>query len=231
MTYKYVFIDLDDTLWDFHSNARSLLTEIYEQRYLAQYFENFEQYFQLYSKRNLELWELYSKRLVTKEFLNLERFLYPFVEVGVDNVSLAAEISVEFLETISTKTILIPHAKELLDYLFPKYPLTLVSNGFIDVQLRKMKSAGIEHYFSHLVFSQSANALKPDKAIYEYALQLNNAVAEEVLMIGDSFHADVIGAQNAGIDQVYFNPSGRSFEKQTPPSFTIKGLEELFFIL
>jgi YjjG family noncanonical pyrimidine nucleotidase len=231
MAYKYIFIDLDDTLWDFHCNAYSLLMEIYEQRKLGHYFVNFNHYFQLYAKRNLELWELYGKGLVTKDFLNVERFLHPLVEVGVQNVKLAEEISVEFLQSIPSKTQLIPFAKELLEYLYPKYPITLVSNGFVDVQERKLRSAGIENYFTHFVFSQSAKALKPDKVIYEYAMQLNNANASEVIMIGDSFDADICGAQNAGIDQVYFNPKGRKYDKNNPPTFTIKGLEELLFLV
>ena len=97
-----------------------------------------------------------------------------------------------------------PHARETLDYLSAKYPLTLVSNGFTEVQFRKLRSSGIEHYFSHIVLSEFANALKPDKKIFDYALQLNGAKPDETVMIGDNYETDIIGAQNAGIDQIYF---------------------------
>ncbi|MDO9152507.1 MAG: HAD-IA family hydrolase [Paludibacter sp.] len=149
---------------------------------------------------------MYGKGEITKEFLMVERFRHPLVFVGVDNDELAVQIGDQFLEILPTKTTLIPYAKELLDYLHPNYPLTIISNGFIEVQYKKLRSANIEHYFSHVVLSEAAKALKPDKRIFEYALQLNGAKASETIMIGDSYEADIRGARNAGIDQVYFNP-------------------------
>jgi len=203
--YKYVFIDLDDTLWDFHSNAKSSLQEIYEDKNLGQYFDSFEQYFSLYAKRNIELWEEYGKGTISKEELSLERFRHPLIQVGVDNSALAEQIGRDYLDLLPTRTALMPYAKELLDYLYPKYPLTIISNGFIEVQYKKLQSCNLEHYFAHIVLSEAAKALKPDKRIFEYALQLNEAKACEAIMIGDSYEADICGARNAGIDQVYFS--------------------------
>jgi len=116
-----------------------------------------------------------------------------------------------------------------LDYLYPKYPLTIISNGFIEVQYKKLRSANLEHYFTHIVLSDGAKALKPDKRIYEYAMQLNNATASECLMIGDSYEADIVGARNAGIDQVFYQPSSSSTEK--PATYRIETLEEIFKII
>ncbi|MFT3751772.1 MAG: HAD-IA family hydrolase [Paludibacter sp.] len=128
-------------------------------------------------------------------------------------------------------TELIPFAKELLDYLYQKYPLTIVSNGFTEVQYKKIRSANLEHYFSHIVLSEEAKALKPDKGIFEYALKLNNATPGETIMIGDSYEADIIGAQNAGIDQVYFNPYPSPADDVLQCTFKIKSLEELLHLL
>ena len=205
MNYKHVFIDLDDTIWDFHGNARAVLEEIYDEQRLRQYFKDFDEYFRIYAKRNLELWELYGKGEITKEFLNVERFRHPLPQVGVDNIKLAEETGIKFLEMLPTKTMLIPFAKELLNYLSAKYPLTIVSNGFIEVQYKKLHSCKLEHYFTHVVLSEAAKALKPDKRIFEYALELNSAKATETIMIGDSYEADIVGARNARIDQIYFN--------------------------
>ena len=227
--YKHVFIDLDDTLWDFHANAQAALEEIYNNHQLYNHFDSFEHYFNIYAKRNLELWELYGKGEITKEFLNFERFSHPLVQVGAGNVEIAEQIGREFLEMLPTKTLLIPHAKELLDYLYPKYPLTIISNGFIEVQYKKLSSSNLEHYFTHIVLSEGAKALKPDKRIYEYAMQLNSATASECLMIGDSYEADIVGARNAGIDQVFYQPSLTSPEK--PATYRIETLEDIFKIL
>ena len=231
MNYKTVFIDLDDTLWDFHANAKSSLQEIYEVRNLGQYFDSFDQYFNLYAKRNIELWEMYGKGTISKEALSLERFQHPLIQVGIDNAVLAKEIGEQYLGLLPTRTMLVPYAKELLDYLFPKYPLTVVSNGFVEVQYKKLHSCHIEQYFAHVVLSEAAQALKPDKRIFEYALQLNNATASETIMIGDSYDSDILGAQNAGIDQIYFNPRIEDQEKDKPATYWVKNLSNIVDIL
>lgn len=208
--YKHIFIDLDDTIWDFHANARSSLLEIYASRQLNRFFDSFEQYFGIYSKRNTELWEMYGRGEVTKDYLSRERFLYPLQQVGVEDEDMAMNIGKEYLDMLPTRTALVPHAKELLDYLSGKYVLTIVSNGFVEVQYRKMKSAGLEPYFTHVVLSEQAKALKPDKQIFEYALRLNDAALHEAIMIGDSLAADITGAKNTGIDYIWFNPDHKS---------------------
>ena len=227
--YKYVFIDLDDTLWDFHANAKSTLHEIYEEKNLAHHFENFDQYFNIYAKRNLELWEMYGRGEITKDELNFERFLHPLTQVGIGNEALAKQIGKEYLDLLPTRSALLPYAKELLDYLFPKYPLTIVSNGFIEVQYKKLKSCQLEQYFNHVVLSEAAKALKPDKRIFEYALRLNSASAKETIMIGDSYEADIKGAQNAGIDQIYINTN--TIITTLSATFKISNLSEIKGIL
>jgi putative hydrolase of the HAD superfamily len=230
--YKYVFLDLDDTIWDFHANARAVLEGIYHEQNLNQYFENFDEYFGIYAKRNLELWEIYGRGEITKEFLNVERFRHPMLHVGVNDIKLAERTGIQFLDLLPTRNSLLPFAKELLDYLYLKYTITIVSNGFIEVQYKKLKSCQLEHYFSHVVLSEAAKALKPDKQIYEYALQLNNAQASETIMIGDSYQADIIGAKNAGIDQIFLNLKNEDIQLlPQKPTHTIHKLEEILSIL
>ncbi len=229
--YKTVFIDLDDTIWDFHANAKSSLHEIFVKRNFDRYFRNFEHYFDIYAKRNLELWDDYGKGIITKDELSLERFLHPLKQVGIADAQLATEIGKEYLDLLPTRTELVPFARELLDYLHAKYPLTIVSNGFIEVQYRKLKACNLEQYFSHVVLSEAAGALKPDKQIFEYALQLNNTTAAETIMIGDSFEADIRGAQNAGIDQIFFNLNNEVSEKFNSATYQIHRLEEILEIL
>lgn len=209
-TYTCVFIDLDDTIWDFHANARSSLYEIYSTRKLSSYFDSFEQYFGIYSERNTELWEMYGRGEVSKDFLSKERFLYPLQQVGISDETLAQNIGKEYLDMLPTRTALVPYAIDLLDYLSDKYTLTIVSNGFVEVQYRKIKSSGLESYFKHVVLSEQAKALKPDKQIFDYALKVNHANSQDAIMIGDSLAADITGAINAGIDHIWFNPENKT---------------------
>lgn len=229
--YKVVFLDLDDTIWDFHENARLSLQDMFTDRQLDRYFKDFDEFFRIYAKRNIELWEQYGKGEITQEFLMAERFRYPLARMGVDDVELAEEIGVQYLDILPTKTALVPHAQELLDYLVSKYPLTLISNGFTETQYRKLRSSHIEHYFTHIVLSESAKALKPDKQIFDYALSLNNAMATEAIMIGDSYAADIKGAMNAGIDQIYFPLNPINEEDKPECTYMINSLKDVFSIL
>lgn len=228
--YKHVFIDLDDTIWDFHSNARKSLEAMYESRKLNELFDSFDEFFSIYAKRNLELWEAYGKGEITREFLMAERFRYPLSKMGVDDQELARLIGEEYLELLPLQNDLMPHAREILDYLSEKYTITLISNGFVEVQHKKIKSSELGPYFSHIVLSESAGALKPDPEIFRYALRLNGATEEETIMIGDNFAADIQGAINAGIDQIYY-PQPHHLKENQHATHIISSLLELKNIL
>lgn len=229
--YKYVFIDLDDTLWDFHANAKEVLAEIYNEQKLDQHFTSFDEYFGIYAKRNLELWEMYGKGEINKEDLNIQRFKHPMLHVGIDDTELAKQTCTHFLDLLPTRTTLMPFAKELLDYLYPKYPLTILSNGFNDVQNNKLDNSNLRRYFKHIVFSENAKALKPDKRIFEYALELNKAKPNEVIMIGDSYAADIQGAINANIDQIFYSQNVIPDFTAFPCTYFVSNLEDITGIL
>ena len=124
-----------------------------------------------------------------------------------------------------------PYAGELLEYCTARHlPMTIISNGFTEVQYRKLRNSNIEQYFTHVVLSEAVGALKPSREIFEYALKLNNARTDETLMIGDSFDADILGAVGAGIDAVYLNNTGRDIE--IPEKVTqISSLKEVFGLI
>ena len=211
--YKYIFLDLDDTIWDFHANARESLHDVFYAEKLNEHFDDFEKFYRNYSKRNLVLWTQYGQGMITKDFLIVERFLHLLQKIGINDSERARKMNSDFLNKLATKTNLIPYARELMDYCIEKgYPMTIISNGFVEVQYRKIQSANIAHYFAHIVLSEAAGALKPDPVIFEYALKLNNAEKHEVLMVGDSFDADIKGAVSAGIDAIYLNPTGKTVE-------------------
>lgn len=232
--YHYLFIDLDDTLWDFHSNAKAALHDVFHYEKLDERFPDFEAFYDIYSKRNIELWTQYGQGLITKEFLSMERFLYPLKKVGIHDAELAKKMNVSFLDLLATKTELIPYAVELLELSKRKnIPVTLISNGFKEVQYRKLRAANLEHYFTHIVLSEMVGALKPSPEIFNYALELNNASKEEVLMVGDSFEADMVGALMSGIDAVYLNPKNRPVALEEPQEgfMQVKSLKEVMDVL
>ena len=231
LMYKYIFIDLDDTIWDFHANAKNSLHVTFNNLGLNKHFENFEDFFRIYIKRNNELWDLYGAGKIAKEFLQAERFRHPLLQAGIEDEDFIKEMGRMYLDLLPERTILVPHAKELLDYLSEKYSLSIISNGFVEVQYKKIENSKIGHYFDHVVLSEEAKALKPDRRIFDYALNLNHAKAEETIMIGDIFQADIVGAQNAGIDQIFFNWRKTELKENETATYIVDSLQEIFDIL
>ena len=147
MLYKNLFFDLDDTLWAFSLNARDTYEEMYWKYGYNRYFDSFEHYYSLYQRRNLDLWAEYADGKVTKEELNRQRYLYPLEAVGAGDSTLAKAYERDALTMIPTKSKLMPHAREVLEYLSGKYNLYILSNGFKELQSHKMRSSGIDEYF------------------------------------------------------------------------------------
>ncbi|PIF02492.1 MAG: noncanonical pyrimidine nucleotidase, YjjG family [Paludibacter sp.] len=230
-SYKHIFIDLDDTIWDFYANSKTALNEVYTQERLNRYFQSFDDFYKLYADYNKILWEKYGNGEVTKEFVAFERFRHPLSTVGVADDDLAERMNKQFLATLPTKTALKPYAKELLDYLKnSSKSVTLISNGFTAVQEKKMNSANLNSYFDHIIYSENVGALKPDKKIFEFALKLNQAQPSETVMIGDNYNADILGAINSGIDAIYLN---NTTKKVTPHEKVVEifGLDEILDVI
>ena len=128
MKYKNLFFDLDDTIWAFSQNARDTFEEVYQKYSYERYFDSFDHFYAIYQKRNTELWVEYGEGKITKDELNRQRFFYPLMSVGVEDEALAEQFSKDFFSIIPTKRGLMPYAKEVLEYLAPKYNLYILSN-------------------------------------------------------------------------------------------------------
>lgn len=230
MKYKNLFFDLDDTLWAFSQNARDTFEEVYHQYAYDRYFDSFDHFYTLYQKHNAELWLEYGNRQITKEELNRQRFFFPLQAVGVGDEGLAKRFSDDFFAIIPTKNRLMPYAKEILDYLAPQYNLYILSNGFRELQSRKMRSAGIDGYFKKVVLSEDLGVMKPWPEIFHFALSATQSELRESLMIGDSWDADIVGANGVGMHQVFYNAGGRA-EFPFQPTYVVNDLKELTKIL
>lgn len=232
MTYKHLFFDLDHTLWDFENNSRAVLEILFEKHRLSEVcgialFEDFRESFELNNER---FWIRYRKGFVKREELRWKRMWHTLLDFDKNDMELTHSLSDEYLELLPNQNKLMPFAKEVLEYCREKgYQLHLITNGYEEAQWKKMKQSEIDHYFLNVITSENSKSLKPQKEIFEFALQASGAFIKESLMIGDAIEADILGAQAIGMDQVYFNFLKK--EHAEKPTFEINSLEELKRIL
>ncbi len=230
MKYTDIFLDLDDTLIDTAENTRITVGEIYNDYNFGNYFPSFDDFYTIYYANVSRLWTLYSQGKITKKTLQRERFIGALTTVEEISDEQALAINDDFIARIMQKGILIDGAKELLDYLYPKYKIHILSNGFTEMQYKKMDSAGLSSYFDKVILSDKVGINKPHPDIFVYALNEIGKNRNEVIMIGDNVVNDIQGAYNCEIDQIWFNPEDIS-PGDIKPTYTVKKLDEIKNIL
>jgi putative hydrolase of the HAD superfamily len=230
--YKHIFFDLDHTLWDFDKNSENTLRQLYDEYDLAgmgiKDFTEFKENFNNHSDR---LWTKFRSGLIRREELRWKRFWFALLDFKIADTSLAHEMSSAYLEILPTQTTLIPFAKEVLEHCNSQecYTIHLITNGFEATQRLKLQFSGIASYFSELITSEKSNSMKPHADIYEYAMKVTGAKTEECIMIGDALEIDILGAINAGWDQVYYNPAKTAHNQK--PTYEVHQLSDLVTIL
>lgn len=228
--YTHLFFDLDKTLWDFDKNSEETLKSIFNDPFVSLHFKDtFEEFHQVYCRHNLLQWELYRKNDVSKEELALNRFLLTLNELGIYKPEVAEYFSRRYVELLPSHTLLMPGTMNVLEYLSQHYALHIITNGFEELQYKKMRASGIDKYFNHIITSEMAACKKPDPGIFLLAIEKAGANAGQSLMIGDDYEVDIMGARAAGIDQVFYdpfkyNPSGKA-------TWKINNLKELMNFL
>ncbi len=227
--YKHIFFDIDNTLWDFKANSDLTQHEMYKQFGLDEFFSGAEEFISIYHEYNDELWEDYRKGRIEKSKLKWYRFYLSLKEKFVENERLARELDDFYLTESPKKTGLIPGAIDLLEELKKRYSLHVITNGFNEVQYTKLDNSNLRVYFKTVVTSEDAGIMKPDPAIFEFALEKAGAKKEESIMVGDVLGVDILGARNAGIDQIYLAPNGHRHNEEI--SFQVSRLEEILEIL
>jgi len=229
-TYKHIFFDLDHTLWDFERNAEETKREMFETFKLKERgIPDYETFREMYIDINRALWAMYRDNIIEKDELNFRRFYDTLCLLGINDRGLGEDMATGFIEGISSKTYLFPHAKELLEYLYPKYLLHIITNGFEEVQFAKLKNSGMDRFFISVITSEEAESKKPDPEIFLYALRKTGALAEESLMIGDDLNVDIAGARQMGIDQLYVNHDRKIHSESV--TLEVFSLEEIMGLL
>jgi putative hydrolase of the HAD superfamily len=234
--YRHLFFDLDHTLWDFEANARATLMELHVALKLGERGVNdFDAFHKNYLAHNERLWEKYRNGQIRQEDLRTKRMSLSLLDFKIADDELAKNMSVRFLDLLPTRTILFPYTKEILGYLTDSgYILHLITNGFEITQHSKLKYSGLSPFFKEVITSEGSNSLKPHKEIFEFAFRKTNAFRHESIMIGDTIDVDILGAFNAGIDQVHVNHLTKEaipvVDKKLPTYtvYTLKELENIF---
>ncbi len=187
--------------------------------------DDFNELFTRYNLHNDKLWERYRNGYIKRDELRWKRMWLMLLDFKITDTALAHELGIAYLEILPTQTLLMPHTKEVLEYCKDKYEMHLITNGFETTQRIKLQFSGISRYFKTLITSEKSNSMKPHKEIFDYALKITNAEINESIMIGDAIDIDILGAINAGWDQVYYNPKKLAHNRK--PTFEIVHLQEL----
>ena len=228
--YKHIFFDLDHTLWDFKTNSRLTLAEIFEHFKLGDLGVNsVDLFIEVYEKYNHRMWGEYRSGKMSKETLRVERFRQSLSHVGVKDKKLSLQIGDFYVENSPIKTGLFPNTIEVLTELNSRYDMHIITNGFEEIQDVKLSRSGLTPFFNKIITSENAGTKKPHPAIFNYSLKQADAKASESVMIGDNQLVDVEGAMKMGIDAVFFNPEME--EKIVNPTYEIKDLNQLLGFL
>lgn len=206
--YDDLFIDFDDTLYDTHGNAVIALHELFDTLQLGKWFPDANVFYDEYWKANIDLWTRYSKGEISRDYLIVERFRRPlsFGQGLEPTADYCLKVSDIFLDYCSSKPGLVDGAQELVEYLkLCGYRMHMCSNGFHEVQYKKLRACGLTEYFDTVILSENAGYNKPAPQFFDYALQKSGADRNSTLMIGDNFQTDILGAKRSGIAVAYFN--------------------------
>jgi putative hydrolase of the HAD superfamily len=201
-----LFFDLDHTLWDYETNARATLLEMYHIFVLDRFFRDETHFLKTFKEQNEKLWHRYNVGDIDKYEIRNNRFGYILNTVKNTDFNLAKELSNKFIIECPRKKALMPNAGKVLDKLSQDFELGIITNGFDDTQNIKLKYSEIDHYFKWVVTSESSGYRKPAKGIFDFTLDYSGGSLENIVIIGDNLQTDILGAKNAGWKSVWYNP-------------------------
>lgn len=223
---RFVLLDLDDTILDFHRAEATAVSKTF----LRLGIEPTAQLVQRYSEVNAAHWRMLERREITRQQVLTGRFRHLFSEIGAD---CDPEQTQQIYEAyLSQGHYFIPGAEALLEELHGKFLLYLVSNGNAAVQEGRLKSAGIAPFFEEIFISEHIGADKPSKQYFDRCFaRIPDFDPDQAILIGDSPTSDILGGINAGVKTCWFNPNHRPPHLQIHPDFEIDCLSKLIPLL
>ncbi len=223
---KHIFFDLDHTLWDFDKNSEKAFGVIFNEM-LPEL--NVSKFVEVYAPINQACWKLYQNNVITHHELRYKRLKQSFEALDVEvSDDLIDKISDDYIEHLPNSNHLFEGCVETLEYLHGKYKLHIITNGFAEVQFKKLNNSGIYHYFDTVTNSEMAGVKKPHSGIFDHALSKAEALKKESVMIGDCLDADVGGAINFGIEAIFFNSNETEVEKHIKQITNLVELKKIF---
>jgi len=222
--YQCLLFDLDRTLWDAERNTFETLAWLLDKYHLSEKIQA-KDFYLIFDKNNDAVWEEYIAGTTTKEELRLKRFVKTLSYFGVDDVSLASAFSSDFTVFCPSMPHVLEGVHETLEYLRSRYVLCILTNGFADVQKRKLESSKLDQYFMKIFASDQTGYTKPDARMFHYAVTSLRVKKDVVLMIGDDEKVDIEGAYRYGIDQVYLDV--RNIPPPVTPTYHIHNISQL----
>ena len=204
---KVVFFDLDNTLWDTRVNASESLEVMHKQFNLSSLgVINQELFVERFHYHNERLWALISKGQINRISLRTSRFKHLLADFNIKNSKLASALSTEFTYSTPRRKNVLPNALEVLKEVKSQgKKIGIITNGFEDIQSVKLKFSGIGKFTDALITSDAVKAAKPSEKIFKTAFDMLNTNAENSVMIGDDFEADIIGAEGVNLKAIYFH--------------------------
>lgn len=198
-----VFFDLDHTLWDFDRNSELAFSRLFKSHQIKLQLSEF---IKVYEPINFEYWKLYRENLVTKQELRRGRFREAFLPFGISfSTEELDAMAVTYIDELPKDNYLLEGAIEILEYLNPRYQLHIITNGFAEVQALKLQNSRISHFFNTVTSSEEVGLKKPHPVIFETALDKASVPPHQSIMIGDTFEADILGAEKVGMHTLFYN--------------------------
>ena len=211
---KHIFFDLDHTLWNFEKNSALTFKFLIDKYNIT---IDLQKFLKVYMPINFSLWNLYRDDKITKEYLRHNRLKSTFEKLNIKiDSGLIDKISNDYVKHLPDNNFLLPNAISVLDYLFQKYKLHIITNGFTEVQNTKISNSNLSKYFTCIIDSETVGVKKPHSKIFNYAYSISKAAYKnECLMIGDNYQADVMGALNNGFKAIHLNSNNESYHENS----------------
>ena len=223
---EFLFIDLDDTILDFHKAEHIALSKTLRSLGL----EPTEEVLTLYSRINKEHWERLERKEITREQVLVGRFQELIARTGI--TAQAENCARTYEENLSQGHYFMPGAPEALEVLSRKYKLYLASNGTSRIQAGRLKSANISHYFEGIFISQEIGSNKPDRAYFEACFaKIPGFDPKRAMIVGDSLTSDILGGIQAGIATCWVNPQKKASRDDIRPDYEITSIADLDALL
>jgi putative hydrolase of the HAD superfamily len=209
-------------LWDFDKNSMLAFKRVFKK---FKIIIEFDAFLKIYEPINVEYWKKYREDKVSKENLRRGRLIDSFIFFDlIYTTEKIDEIADAYIQELPFDNHLFEGAVEILDYLILKYKLHIITNGFEEVQHKKLKNSGIDCYFSTVTTSEEVGLKKPNPKVFLTALNKANSLPAQSVMIGDSLEADILGANNIGMQTIFYNYRNENISKK------IKSIDSLLEI-